>query len=86
MGDILLAPYEDIVRNSAQKVVAFACGNDGSKSIFQVIATSGIKVHAVCVEPGTPECTAQPVDMSVKGTANVISGGDINDTLNFSMD
>lgn len=71
-SDILLATDEYIVRNTSQEIVPLTCGNDSTEAVLEVVTASGLKIHPVSLEPSTPECTPQPIDMAVEGSSSVI--------------
>ena len=76
---------EDVIRNTAKEIVSFAGGDDGAESVFQIVPTSSLQIDAVEIEPGAPECTAEPVYVSVEHTASVVTAGDVDNVLNCSI-
>lgn len=83
-SEVLLASDEDIVRNTAEQVVAFAGRDDGSKAVLEVVPASGLEVDTVDVEPSAPEDTAEPVDVAVRDSAGVVSSSQVDDVLDCS--
>lgn len=78
---VLLAANKDIVGNASKEVVPFTGRDDSSEAVLQVVSTGSLKRHTIQVEPGTPEKTTKPVDMTVKGTTNVVARRDVDNAL-----
>ena len=66
------ATDKDIVGNPSKHVVAIAGRQDRAETVFQIIPSATVEVDSIRVEPGAPKQVSDPIDMSIKGAADIV--------------
>lgn len=82
---LLLATKPDIVWNGAEKVIARISAKDGTKTILEVIPTTGLETDSINIKPCTPEEPSKPVHVTIDDPSSVVSEAQVHDGLNVEI-
>nr|POE89763.1 hypothetical protein CFP56_20232 [Quercus suber] len=87
VGGRLGTSDEDVVGDAeAQEVAAAVRAEDGAELVLDVVATGGVQVDAVQLEPGPPEDAADPHAVPVDGATHVVAAGEFDLVLDVEVD
>jgi hypothetical protein len=75
-----------VVGDSSEGVVPRVGAQDGAEAVLEVVSTTSLETYAVDIKPGTPEDAPEPVDMTCKIAAGVVSEAEIDAGLNVEVD